>query len=281
MGGPDNSVNNAGIFCQDGGQCRDRCFQALARAEQPEGHQHRAVFQIKQTLEFLLPSEWPVRRAMFDQGQQIMRSAIIFRQQVARMARHRHDARCAFDQPGQDAFLAFGGFGQDGMGRQDKRRGQLFHKVEDHCAIVATEDAVFVLQPDGIVPARIDCPRRLPVTFRIVAGDRARAVAILMRLGAVVQCKHVHIDFGMVHPQIFGDVTRKRSDAAFARRERADQRHAKHAACRTRKIQDGSAVVRGGMIGRAGWDSRHRQVPSCSLFRADSPSGWNVAVQHQ
>ena len=56
----------------------------------------------------------------------------------------------------EDAPLVRGGVGQHGVAGDDQRGGEAVDEIAHHLAVGTAEDAVFVLQPDGIGAAGVD-----------------------------------------------------------------------------------------------------------------------------
>ena len=140
------------------------------------------------------------------------------------MAAHHHDPAGAGDQPFEDVALAHRRLAEHGVRGKDQRRSQAVDEIEDHFAIGAAENAIFVLQPHGIDTAGVDAPGGFGVIFRIVPHDRPGDAAVSHRLARIVERINIHRDFRVELIKLVEDVGGESGDAALARRVVADQR---------------------------------------------------------
>ena len=111
------------------------------------------------------------------------------------------------------------------MQRYDQRRCYAIDQVQHHVAMVAAENAVFVLQPHRIDRVFVDDARGCAIVFSLARPNDRTRFGIAVRIVSTVDDMEVDGKLGMIGTDLFVDVGGECRDAALAWSKTTDQGH--------------------------------------------------------
>ena len=164
---------------------------------------------------------------MGDDRDAVRRDAMDAAQDVGAVAGHDDDMVDPCQQPLDHRALGGVGLLENGVERGDDGQACRIEQVEDVRSGVATENAIFVLEPDRPRAAFLDPSRGVAIVGDAVEADGLDLVGV-SDVGAVVDGVMVEDQPGVALAQRFGDMAGEGGEAALARQGIADQRKATH-----------------------------------------------------
>ncbi len=224
---PDDEVDEVGTGRDSRRQRPDHRLDALAWSEQPERQQHAVTGDAELGLERVLVARRHVGDAVRDDVDLRARQRIAAREQIGGHLAHDDEPR-GLGHLLHDASLRVRGIVEHRVQGDDRRDAQRAQEVEDVRAVVAAEDAVFVLQRhpahvlvvDQLGGARVVALRSLPYLV-------ADLVRVLVVAGGVRHRDRHRLDARAGGVDAGREIAGERRDAATARRIGPDERYPK------------------------------------------------------
>ncbi len=216
MGGAEHDVHSVRIRVQDRGQRIDHVLHALVRRQEPEREDHGLALDAKPVL--VAGGKHRLRNSVRNQVDLVGTDSVDLLEQGRTVGAHHHQSfRQAHDLV-QHPSLRRVRIGEDGVQRRDDRHAQLTQEREDRLTRLAAEDAVLVLQRDGVHHRHIEEVHGPAVRRDVVLLDlEAHSWRVVMARAAVV---HGH-DEAIQGRELGGDgraqVGGERRNAALAR----------------------------------------------------------------